>query len=105
MEIKYRIFYFHIKQNVILNDSNAPNALVNVKGNIMNKENTPESKDCKYLICIDGKLIDELCPTAEYCTCGGILKLEYGFCQYGLGAFERCVDCLKVFNFCEDTYT
>jgi hypothetical protein len=36
--------------------------------------------------------------------CGGETECEYGFCEYGLGSFNRCVeqDCLSVFDFTQD---
>lgn len=52
---------------------------------------------------IAGKRTDEECPKGEVCTCGGKLEVEYGFCSYGLGGFDRCIECLIVFNFVEDT--
>lgn len=57
------------------------------------------------MVFVDGKLTEEPCPQAnEGCCpeCDGELEVEYGFCRYGLGSFDRCNKCLSVFNFCED---
>jgi hypothetical protein len=57
------------------------------------------------VIFIDGKLTNEKCPDASdnKCpTCAVELEVEYGFCIYGLGSFDRCTECLSVFNFVED---
>ena len=41
------------------------------------------------------------CPKANVCKCGGALAPEYGFCDYGMGVFDRCTndECLLVYNF------
>jgi hypothetical protein len=57
-------------------------------------------------IFIDGKMTKEKCPDAQdgRCPeCGTELEAEYGFCIYGLGSFDRCMQCLSTFNFEEDT--
>jgi hypothetical protein len=58
------------------------------------------------IIFVDGKLTDEPCPKSPSGTCpecpGTTLEQEYGFCKYGLGTFDRCMNCFAVYNFEED---
>lgn len=56
-------------------------------------------------ICCGGVRTPGPCPKADACPdCHPDVRLapEYGFCQYGLGAFDRCLGCFRVFNFRED---
>ncbi len=48
-----------------------------------------------------GKKTDDPAPTADRdCPdCKTELEPEYGFCDHGLGAFDRCMTCYRVFNF------
>lgn len=62
-----------------------------------------DAGDGKPTVICCGKRTKEPCPKADSCTCGGHLEMEYGFCRYGLGVFDRCQDCCEVYNFQEDS--